>query len=61
MQICSKNQQYCFKKKSDQNHNFTKALLDFYESFYIKGGISLHALAIFIVVPKKRARHLGLI
>lgn len=60
MQICSKNQQHRFKK-SDQNHNFTRALLDFYEPFYIKGGILRHALAIFIVVPKKRARHLGLI
>lgn len=60
MQICSKNQQ-CRFKKSDQNHDFNKALLDFYEPFYIKGGILLHALAIFIVVPKKHARHLGLI
>lgn len=61
MQICSKKPRVSFQKIRSKPQFHNQALLDLYEPFYIQDGILLHALAIFIVVPKKRARHLGLI
>lgn len=61
LKLADMQQKYRFKIL-DKNHIFTKALLVFLCGISHKNAVPFsYAIAIFIVVPKKQACHLGLI